>query len=290
MSTNLVSEGRLGQVLCGGAAGLYRMAYREWGDVANPRVLVCVHGLTRNSRDFSVLATALSETYRVIAPDVAGRGESDFLADPMSYHVGTYVADMLVLLARLNVPQVDWLGTSMGGLIGMALASRPGTPIRRLILNDVGPTLSVAALKRIVNYVGDPYTFSNFETAQHYARQVFASFALPTEADWSYLVESSFKHLPSGEWRFNYDQNIRVPLAQALLGSEIDLWPVYEQIQCPTLLVHGALSDLLTAETAQAMTQRGPRATLATVAGVGHAPMFMSDDQIALVRDFLETA
>lgn len=288
---NQPSGGHLHSVLCGGATGLYRMAYRAWGDPANPRVLLCVHGLTRNSLDFSRIADALAGEYRVIAPDVVGRGESGCHPNPMGYNNLSYAADMITLLAHLNVESVDWLGTSMGGLIGMLLASQaqsPASPIRRLILNDVGPVLSVEALQRIAGYVGNPYEFEDLETARRYARLVFAPFALPTPADWEWLCASSFKPMPNGGYRFNYDRQIALPLQQALLGGAIDLWPLYDRIQCPTLLIRGELSDLLSADTAAEMTRRGPHATLQTVAGVGHAPMFMSDDQIALVRDFLK--
>lgn len=289
-SKSNMSQGSLHKVLCGGAFGLYHMAYREWGDPANPRVLLCVHGLTRNSLDFERMAQSLSSHYRVIAPDVVGRGESDSLVDPMGYNTVTYAADMITLIAHLNVPQVDWLGTSMGGMVAMLLAGQPNSPIRRLILNDVGPTLSLEALKRIVGYVGSPYEFADLETARRYVRLIFTPFALKTEADWDALIVSTLKPLPNGGYRFNYDKNISKPLQAALLGTDINLWPMYDRIQCPTLLLHGELSDLLSPTTALEMTQRGPRAVLKTVAGVGHAPMLMSDDQIALVRDFLESA
>lgn len=289
-SKSNMSQGSLHKVLCGGAFDLYHMAYREWGDPANPRVLLCVHGLTRNSLDFERMAQSLSSRYRVIAPDVVGRGESDSLVDPMGYNTVTYAADMITLIAHLNVPQVDWLGTSMGGMIAMLLAGQPNSPIRRLILNDVGPTLSLEALKRIVGYVGSPYEFADLETARRYVRLIFTPFALKTEADWDALIVSTLKPLPNGGYRFNYDKNISKPLQAALLGTDINLWPMYDRIQCPTLLLHGELSDLLSPTTALEMTQRGPRAVLKTVAGVGHAPMLMSDDQIALVRDFLESA
>ena len=286
---NQLSGGTLHSVLCGGAMGLYRMAYREWGDPANPRVLVCVHGLTRNSLDFTHIANALANEYRVVAPDVVGRGESDFHPEPMAYNTLTYAADMVTLVARLKVSAVDWLGTSMGGLIGMLLASQTNTPIRRLILNDVGPILSRDALQRIVNYVGASHEFADIEAARRYARVIFAPFALQSESDWELLMQHTFKPTVSGGLRFNYDPDIRKPLAQALLGPEVNLWPVYDRIKCPTLLVRGATSDLLSVETAAEMTRRGPQAVLKTVAGVGHAPMFMTDDQIALVRDFLSS-
>jgi pimeloyl-ACP methyl ester carboxylesterase len=287
---NIATSGTIQKVLCGGALGLYHMAYREWGDPLNPQVLVCVHGLTRNSLDFERLAHALSDKYRVIAPDVVGRGESDCLVDPMGYNTITYAADMITLLAKLNVAQVDWLGTSMGGLIGMMLAGQTNSPIKRLILDDVGPTLSLAALKRIVGYVGEPYEFSDTATARRYVRTIFTPFALKSDDDWDALIDTTLKPLPKGGWRFNYDRNIRKPLEQALLGQDINLWPIYDRIQSPTLLIHDEVSDLLSPATAQEMTQRGSKASLKTVAGVGHAPMFMSADQIDLVRDFLESA
>ena len=283
------TQSQLHHVLCGGAFGLYRMAYREWGDRNNPNTLVCVHGLTRNSLDFERLAQSLAGKYRVIAPDVVGRGESDFLPDPMGYNTITYAADLVTLLAKLGVEQVDWLGTSMGGLIGMMLAGQNNSPIRRLILDDVGPTLSLEALKRIAGYVGNPYEFSDLDSARRYARVIFAPFALKTEADWQWLCDSTFKPQPHGGVRFNYDQRISLPIQQSLLGKDVDLWPLYDRISCPTLLIHGALSDLLSVETAAEMTRRGPRALLKVVEGVGHAPMLMSEDQIALVRDFLES-
>lgn len=283
------STGTLHSVLCGGATGLYRMAYREWGDPANPRVLVCVHGLTRNSLDFCHVANVLSATYRVIAPDVVGRGESEFHPEPMAYNNLTYAADMVTLIARLNVESVDWFGTSMGGLIGMLLANHARSPIRRLILNDVGPTLSVEALQRIAGYVGNPYEFTDPETAARYARVIFAPFALDSEVAWQSLVASTFKPMPDGGVRFNYDRLIGQPIKQALLGGAVDLWPLYDRIHCPTLLVRGGNSDLLSPEIALEMTQRGPRARLETIAGVGHAPMFMSDAQVAILRRFLDS-
>lgn len=286
---NQLSGGALHSVLCGGALGLYRMAYREWGDASNPRVLICVHGLTRNSLDFDRIATQLSNEYRVIAPDVVGRGESDRHPDPMAYNTLTYTADMVTLLAHLGVERVDWLGTSMGGLIGMMLAAHTNTPIRRLVLNDVGPTLSLEALKRIVNYVSGPHEFADGETARRYVRTIFAPFALTSEADWSELIEHTLKPTADGGFRFNYDPDIRKPLEVAMLGQEVDLWALYDRIRCATLLIHGEKSDLLSAETALEMSRRGPRALLKTVAGVGHAPMFMTDDQIDLVRRFLDS-
>lgn len=287
---NNPTSGNLKKVLCGGALGLYHMAYREWGDPQNKNVLVCVHGLTRNSLDFDRLGKALSSKYRVIAPDVIGRGESDSSQDPMAYIPETYAADMITMLAKLGVDQVDWLGTSMGGEIGMMIAGQTNSPIRRLILNDVGPTLSMDTMKHIADYVANPYQFTDEASARKYAQGVFAPFGLKDEADWEWFFQTTFKPLPSGGLRLNYDKEIRQALNKQFFEQPFDLWSRYDAIKCPTMLIHGALSGLLTTETATAMTQRGPRASLKIVEGVGHAPMFMTEDQIALVRDFLDAS
>lgn len=282
-------SGSLKKVLCGGAFGLYYMAYREWGDPQNKNVLVCVHGLTRNSLDFDRLGQALSGKYRVIAPDVIGRGESDSLLNPMAYIPETYTADMITMLAKLGIDQVDWLGTSMGGQIGMMIAGQTNSPIRRLILNDVGPELSMDTMKHIAEYVANPYQFADETSARKYAQGVFAPFGLKDEADWEWFFQTTFKPLLSGGLRLNYDKQIRQALKQQFFDQPFDLWSRYDAIKCPTMLIHGGLSALISTEIATEMSQRGPRALLKTVEGVGHAPMFMTEDQIALVRDFLET-
>ena len=274
-------------VQCIGPSGLHRMAYTEWGCRDNPRVLVCVHGLTRNGRDFDVLAAALSGHYRVVCPDVVGRGVSGRLRDPAGYGIPQYVADMVTLIARLEVESVDWLGTSMGGLIGMALAAQPGTPVRRLVLNDVGPLVTVESLQRIASYVGADPTWASFDEALAYVKLISAPFGPLSEAQWQHLTESSVIRRADGRWGFRYDPAIAAPFKAAFADRDIDLWPVYEAITCPTLVIRGAESDLLTRDTWQQMGRRGPRGKLAEIAGVGHAPMFQSDDQIAVVRDFL---
>lgn len=274
-------------VQCISPAGLHRMAYTEWGARDNPRVLICVHGLTRNGRDFDALANALSTHYRVICPDVVGRGMSSHLRDPAGYAIPQYVADMVTLIARLNVDSVHWLGTSMGGLIGMALAAQPASPIRRLVLNDVGPLLRAEALRRIGEYVGANPSWASFAEADTYIRQISEPFGALTEAQWHHLSETSLRHDPDGRWRFRYDPDIAVPFKTAFGGQDVDLWPVYEAIGCSTLVIRGERSDLLDRDTWQAMRERGPRAQLAEVPAVGHAPMFQDEAQISLVRDFL---
>ena len=236
-------------VLCLSPSGLHRMAYQEWGAGDNPRVLVCVHGLTRNARDFDRLAAALAADYRVICPDVVGRGQSDRLRDPSAYVVPQYVADMVTLLARLDVERVDWLGTSMGGLIGMALAAQPGSPIGRLVLNDVGPWITRESLDRIGEYVGSDPDWATLDEAERYVRTISAPFGALSDADWRHLTETSVVQRTDGRWAFRYDPAIAAPFRAAFADHDIDLWPLYQAIACPTLVIRGAESDLLTRET-----------------------------------------
>ena len=284
------AELRLYRVQCLSPAGMHAMAYAEWGDPHNPNVLVCVHGLTRLGRDFDRLARALTDRYRVICPDVVGRGASDRLRNPAYYAVAQYVADMVTLIARLDVERVDWVGTSMGGLIGIALAGQPGSPIRQLVINDVGPTLGAAAIARIGSYVGQPVSFASLEEAVDYQSVTAAPFGLKTREDWRELIAPTLRK--EGErYVFHYDPAIAVPFKsvtpEAAAAGEAAMWALYDRITARTLLVRGAQSDLLTADTAAQMAARGPRPAIVEIEGVGHAPTFMPADQIAVVRDFL---
>jgi pimeloyl-ACP methyl ester carboxylesterase len=269
---------------------LHRMAYWEWGDPANPRVLICVHGLSRQGRDFDTLARALSDSYRVVCPDVVGRGRSDRLANPMNYQVAQYVADMVTLLARLNAGTVDWVGTSMGGLIGLGVAALQGSPLRRLVLNDVGPTIEPAALTRIGAYLGQPAHWRTLEEAADALRAISLGFGPHTREQWLALTAPQL--VPDGDgFKPHVDPAIAVPfravtpeIAQA---GEALLWQAYDGLTLPTLLLRGADSDLLSPATAKAMTERGPRARLVEFAGVGHAPMLVQSDQVQAVREFL---
>ena len=275
------------RVQCASSAGLHRMAYLEWGDAANPDVLVCVHGLARCARDFDNLARALCGSLRVVCPDVAGRGDSDWLADPMLYAIPQYVADMVTLIARLDVEAVSWLGTSMGGLIGMTLASLPQTPVQKLVLNDVGPIVTAVSLARIGKYLGMAPSFPDFAAAVQYIRLVSATFGAHGDAEWSVLTEHVTRRQPDGSYRMHYDPAIAVPFRGSEPDKDIELWSFYDAIRCPTLVLRGALSDLLKRETMEEMASRGPRAKTVEIAHVGHAPTLMHADQIAVVRDFL---
>jgi len=269
------------------------MAYKEWGDPDNARVLICVHGLTRVSDDFDVLGNALADAYRVVCPDLPGRGRSDWLRDPRHYQVPQYLADVVTLIARLDVDGVDWLGTSLGGLVGMALAALPGTPVRRLVLNDIGPVLDPQALERIAQYVGEPVSFATFDEAEQHVRQTSASFGPHTDAQWRKLAADVLRQDAAGRWHYHYDAGLAIPFkamdAEAARQAQDMLWSAYDAIACPTLLVRGAQSDMLSRETALAMTQRGPHAALVELPGIGHAPTLVTEEQISLVRRFLLT-
>lgn len=275
------------RVQCAGPHGLHRMAYTEWGDPRNPRVAICVHGLTRQGRDFDFLARSLSAHYRVVCPDVVGRGRSDWHALKDDYQLPNYVADMVTLIARLDVEQVHWVGTSMGGLIGMILASLPRTPISRLVLNDVGPVVTVESLRRLQTYVGKAPPFADVDEAETYVRTVSAPFGPLTDAQWRHLTEHEIRPRAGGGVELNYDPGIAEPFRKTPLIADVDLWAIYDAISCPTMAMRGELSDLLTRETWAEMGKRGPHARTVEIAGVGHAPALMDAAQIDIVQKFL---
>lgn len=287
-------EPRLLHVQCLGNRGLHRMAYWEWGDLSNPRVLVCVHGLTRQGRDFDTLARDLCTTWRVVCPDVVGRGRSDWLTEPAGYAIAAYVADMVTLLGRLDARTVHWVGTSMGGLIGMLMAALPNSPVQRLVLNDVGPQLQASALARIGSYLGVPVRFKNLEDAADRLWSISQGFGPHTRQQWLDLTRAQVVPDGQGAWKPHYDPAIAVPFRaltpELAAAGEAALWQAFDAIRCPTLLLRGADSDLLTAHTAQAMAARGPRPRVHEFAGVGHAPTLVQADQREVVRDFLAGA
>jgi pimeloyl-ACP methyl ester carboxylesterase len=266
------------------------MAYKEWGDPKNPAVLLCVHGVTRVSDDFDALAAVMSDRYRVICPDVVGRGRSSWLANPLGYQLPQYVSDMVTLIARLDVAQIDWFGTSMGGLIGMGVAALKDHPIRKMLLNDIGPTINYAALMRIAEYMGKEVRFPTFEAGVDYIRTIAAPFGPHSDEQWHKLAGDVLREQKDGQWIRHYDPALALAFSsfteESAAQSEAALWAIYDAIQCPVLLVRGNESDLLSRETADLMTQRGPRAALTELAGIGHAPTFMQPEQIALARDF----
>ena len=285
------------------------MAYWQWGQPDAAHVVVCVHGLSRQGRDFDVLAAALAGQgaqqlggIRVVCPDVAGRGESEWLKDPMGYQVPSYAADMLALLGQLHaeapITTLDWVGTSMGGLIGIVVTGQPGlplpVPVRKLVLNDVGPAIQWQAIVRIGTYLGLAGHFNSEQEAADAMWAISSSFGPHTPAQWLALSRPMLRPVTpntTGPLRLHYDPAIAVPFKQATEASAVQgeqmLWQLYDNIKADTLLVRGATSDLLSLETARAMTERGPRARLVEFAGVGHAPTLIAQDQVDAVAGFL---
>jgi pimeloyl-ACP methyl ester carboxylesterase len=279
------------------------MAYWAWGGPAASHLVVCAHGLSRQGRDFDVLAQGLLERspqpLRVVCPDVVGRGRSDWLKDPHAYQLPTYVADMLAMLAQLHaqapIARLGWFGTSMGGLIGMTIAGAPNlplpAPVSRLLLNDVGPMIQWQALQRIGTYLGQTGRFATVEQAADAMWAISTGFGPHTSAQWMALSEPMVRALPEGGWTLHYDPAIAVPFRSVTEASAAEgqaaLWTLYDHIRVPTLLVRGAGSDLLAHETALAMTQRGPKASLVEFAGVGHAPTFVTPQQVDVAASFL---
>jgi pimeloyl-ACP methyl ester carboxylesterase len=285
-----VTEPRLHHVSCLDGRGLHRMAYWEWGDASNPTVLVCLHGLTRQGRDFDALARTMVDRYRVVCPDVVGRGRSDWLKDPMGYVLPQYVGDMVTLLARIQAQTLHMLGTSMGGLIAIGIASLEGAPVGKLVLNDVGPRLDPVGIARIGSTVGQERRWKTLDEAADALWAISTGFGPHTREQWLAFTAPQLK-TDGADLVPRADPDIALPFKaitpDMAAAGEAALWQAYDRIHCPTLLTRGAESDLLSHATAQEMGARGPRARLVEFAGVGHAPTFQQPEQLQAVRDFL---
>jgi pimeloyl-ACP methyl ester carboxylesterase len=290
------------------------MMVREWGAGHGAPVVVCVHGLTRNSADFQPLAQSLAaDGMRVLAPDIVGRGDSDWLSDAQYYRIDQYCQDVLAMVRQLQLGPVYWVGTSMGGLIAMTILgaffkdlAEQGCSIEKLVLNDVGAEIPHSALARIADYVGDAMESSSREEACACMRARMVSFGSHTEEQWRLLTEPAVRQRPDGKWTVNYDLKIAEPFKALFTPAAVDapnagsqgntpaapmtLWPLYEAIACPTLVLRGEDSDLLPTEVAVAMTQRGPKAKLIEIPGAGHAPSLVQPQQLDIIRRFLGEA
>ena len=269
-----------------GPHGFVNLAYWDWEGPAGAPVAICAHGLTRNGRDFDTLAAALSAEFRVVCPDMPGRGASDWLDDAAGYNFPFYLAAVAALLARLDVAWVDWVGTSMGGLIGIFLAGLPNAPIRRLVLNDIGPLLPKEGLARIGEGLGADPGFSSRDELEAHLRRNYAAFGPLSETQWRQFAAHSGRTRRDGRLGLAYDPKIAEAF-KARPPEDVDLWEFYDRLTCPTLVLRGAESDILRAADAAAMTERGPNARLVGFDGVGHAPALMTPDQIAPIREFL---
>jgi pimeloyl-ACP methyl ester carboxylesterase len=283
MGATLREDGFLGL----STGGFHRVVYTEWGDEREQRLAVCVHGLTRNSRDFDELARALQSRRRVACPDIVGRGRSDWLTDKSQYSFITYCADMTALLARLRGKSVDWIGTSMGGQIGMILAAQPNTPIRRLVLNDIGPFVPKEAPRRLLSYAGRmPEPFESLAAAERYIREIYAPFGALDDAQWAHLTRHSLRTVEGGRFALAYDPGIVEPLKE-MQHADFHIWPLWDRIRCPVLVLRGAESDVLLRKTAEEMQRRGPPVDLVEFAGIGHAPMLTEPKHVRIVCDWL---
>ncbi|MEY3419208.1 MAG: hypothetical protein RJA46_979 [Pseudomonadota bacterium] len=287
--SDVIHRGDTFFVTCTSPDGPHRMAYHAWGNPTNSKVLICVHGLTRRGSDFKTLAEAMSHDYYVVCPDVVGRGDSDRLKNPMLYAVPQYVADMASLIKQLGIAQVDWFGTSMGGLIGMVYASMPKNPIRRMLINDVGPRIEPEAIKRLGSYVGQPFVFKERPDALQRLNEICASFGSHTPEEWE-VYNGPMLVQKDGLWVMHYDPDISVPFASVnpimAKAGEMAMWHAFKQIHIPMLIVRGGESDLLSAKTVAEMCRVNPHIRSIEIPGVGHAPAFVKSEQVALAKEF----
>ena len=302
-----------------GPDGFHRIAYTEWGDARNPHIVVCVHGLSRNSRDFDRLAAGLEADHRVICMDVVGRGDSDWLADKSGYSFSTYLSDAASLIARVTTPiagglleslharlggnrpvaKLDWIGTSMGGLIGMLLSAKPGSPIRRLVMNDVGPFVPWGALISLKGHVGNETHFANYDEVDRYVRRACNGFGPLDDAFWQHLARHAAVREDDGVYRLRYDPAIsrglpvhldpELPIGPQFMRG-IDLWAIWDAVRCPVLVLRGAESEVLPRTTVEEMQRRKPNVKVVEFDGVGHAPALATREQIEVVREFVNAA
>jgi cobalt-zinc-cadmium efflux system protein len=284
-----IHQGDIFYVECINGEGRHRMAYHAWGDPSNPQVLICAHGLTRRGSDFKTLAQAMCQDFYVVCPDVVGRGDSDRLSNPMQYAVPQYVADMTQLVKHLGAAQLNWFGTSMGGLIGMVYAAMPNSPIRKMLINDVGPRIEPEAIARLSSYVGQPFSFSNRADALEKLNAICATFGDHTPEEWE-IYNGPMLAQRDGKWVMHYDPDIAVPFTSVnpimAKAGEMAMWHAFKQIHIPILIVRGGDSDLLSAATVAEMCKSNPYARSIEIPNVGHAPSFIKAEQIALAKEF----
>ncbi len=263
--------------------GFHRLAYREWGDIDNPYTLICVHGISRNGRDFDNVAAKLATHYKVICVDMPGRGKSDWIKDKSLYVMDLYVSVCAALIAKTGAATVHWLGTSMGGRIGINLASRPNTPVTKLVLNDMGPYIEPAGRKDNFTSFGTDPRFASEAEGIEFIRSTRAAFGPTTEDAWIKFCKDSLRKLPDGQWTLHYDPGLK----ETATTPSTSTWDQWEQISCPVFLLWGLKSKLLVAETVERIKTTGPCADVFEVPYAGHCPRLENDEQINAVYDFL---
>ena len=268
-----------------GPDGFHRIAYRAWGDPGNDKVVICVHGLSRNARDFDSLAAALESDYRILALDMPGRGASDWLADKQAYGLPLYLRVAAAAIARSGAATVDWIGTSMGGIIGMHLAAAVNTPIAKLVINDIGPQVPAEGRRANQAAFGDDPRFATMAEAEAYIRETRAAFGPMSGQSWRRLTEASMRARDDGGYALDYDPGLAVVAKREPIAA-IEMWPVWDRIRCPTLTIWGTESKLLVRTNVEQMKVRGPKSQILEVPGVGHAPP-IEGALVAEIRAFL---
>lgn len=269
--------------------GFHKISYTEWGNVPNHKTVLCMHGLTRNGRDFDYLAQDLSSNYRVVCPDLAGRGASDRLNNQHLYNQAQYATDLTALIARLDVQSLIWVGTSLGGALGMYLAAQPNTPIRALILNDIGPLISRSGLTRISKYTKQKQIFTSIDEAETYFRNAYNTTEQISAEQWRHLAECSVTKLENGQYTLAFDPAAATGIHKWWI-PDINLWSIWSKIKCPVLVLRGEKSDILLKETTDQMQISGPKTTVFEIPGCGHAPMLMTKDQIEIIQNWLRAS
>lgn len=268
--------------------GFHRLSYLEWGERDNPEVLICVHGLMRNAHDFDYLARELSKEYRIICPDIVGRGDSDYIGSTLIYNFTQYISDMVALISRIGVSEVNWLGTSMGGIIGMMMASMPKTPIKKLILNDVGMVIPSLAMTRIATYARNDLGFQSLDEAKKYFKLIMPAFGIRDEEKWDHIVKWGTRQAQDGTHKLAYDPAIGQAFV-SVSANDIHLETFWNDLKCPVLVLRGEDSDLLTPEIINKMSILQPQMDVIEIPNAGHAPALMSAFEIECVRGWLKS-
>ena len=282
-----IEDYRLRRVACLGAAGFHRMAYREWGVDNSRGTVVCVHGLTRNASDFDDLAALLADDgWRVICPDMAGRGDSDWLSRPQDYAIQQYISDLAALLARIDSEELHWVGTSMGGILGMVMAGLPGNGVASLFLNDIGPFVPKAAIGEIDDHLAEMPVYPDLEAAEVALRERYVAFGALDDEAWRRVAVGSTRPVDGG-YQLSYDPAIKAAFSERA-AEDIELWEVWDALDLPVATLRGADSTLLLADTAAEMTSRGPSSELHVSPGAGHAPWLKQEAETAIVQDWLD--